>query len=439
MTVAPRARASSWRRVGAAALAGLAVPLAALAAPLAVGCQRDIRLLPSAGGDGGAAAGHGGAAGVGGAAGSPAACVGLGDPILLPTAGGATCAAALEARGHRFALCACDALSIDGKLRTDAFDSTDSSVSDDVSAAVGVDGALHTTAELRAGGAIYVADAAGVTALDHLQAGASFQSNGPLAMQASSKADLLADADVAGDVSGTVNVTGTLHVPASATVGPDVQASAVVTGAVSVTAPCDCSTGPAGFVDVAGAIAAAAASNGDAAAGFTSEALAAGSASAARLDLGCGAFYLSAVSANAPITLAVHGRALLAVAGSLTLVGGLTVTLDPSAELDLLIGGWLTTSGGTVGAPDAPARFRIWIAGTDPLVFANQPTIAAVVHAPGAAASAPDGLTLSGSLLVGSLALGDGSQSAPQSLLHYDRAILSAGVPCGEPAAAVVP
>ena len=424
MTAAPRARPSSrWIRAAA---------LVALAASLGLGCQRDIRLLPSAGTNGGAGAGLGGAAGVGGAAGSAAACVGTGPPILLPTAAGATCAAALETRGHRFALCACDALRIDGKLRTDAFDSTDSNVSDDVSGAVGVDGALTTSAELRAGGAIYVADAAGVSASDHLQAGASFQSNGPLTMASSAKADLLADAYVAGDVSGTVNVNGTLHVPASATVGPDVQAQAVVTGPVpAVGAPCDCS---AGFVDVAGAIAGAAASNGDAAAGFASDALAA-PGSTTHLDLGCGAFYLSAVSANAPITLAVHGHALLAVAGSVTLTGGLTVTLDPSAELDLLIGGWLTTSGGTVGAPDAPARFRIWIAGTDPLVFASQPTIAAVVHAPGAAASAPEGLTLSGSLLVGSLALGAGSQS----LLHYDRAILSAGAACGEPIALPVP
>jgi hypothetical protein len=428
MIAAPRARPTGWwarpARCGA---------LAVLVAIASAACHRDIRLLPASSSDGGAGAGGaagagvGGAAGAAGAAGATAACSLPGDPIKLPTSAGATCAAALETRGHRFALCACDTLSLDARLRTDAFDSRDPSVNDQVSAAVGVDGALQTTAELRAGGAIYVAGSAGVHASDHLQAGASFQSNGPLAML-SSNADLLADAYVAGDVSGSVRVSGTLHVPSSATLGTDVQANTVVTGAVSVQAPCDCS---AGFVDVASAIAGAAAGNGDAAAGFSVDALAAVSTTT-HLDLGCGAFYLSAVSATAPITLAVHGRALLAVAGSVVLGGGLTVTLDQAAELDLLVGGWFTTSGNTVGAPAAPARFRIWIAGSETLVFDNQPTIAAVVHAPLAAATASAGLTLSGSLLVKSLSLGS------DSLLHYDRAILEAGVPCGEsPATAV--
>ena len=68
------------------------------------------------------------------------------------------------------------------------------------------------------------------------------------------------------------------------------------------------------------------------------------------------------------------------------------MNLDPSAELDLLIGGWFTTERrGTIGAPDAPARFRIWIAGTESLVFDDQPTVAAVVHAPGAASARPTG------------------------------------------------
>ena len=79
------------------------------------------------------------------------------------------------------------------------------------------------------GGAIYVADPPASAPTDHLQAGASFQSNGPLAML-SSNADLLADAYVNGDVTGSVNVSGTLHVPATATVGTDVQAKRVVTG-----------------------------------------------------------------------------------------------------------------------------------------------------------------------------------------------------------------
>ena len=129
----------------------------------------------------------------------------------------------------------------------------DSNFSDDVSAAVGIDGALTTTAELRAGGAIYVAEPAALRAPDHLQAGASFQSNGPLTML-SSNADLLADAYVNGAISGSVKVSGTLHVPATATSVRMCRPTAMSPAPYRSTAPCDCSSG---FVDVAGAMRAA--------------------------------------------------------------------------------------------------------------------------------------------------------------------------------------
>jgi hypothetical protein len=411
---------------------------AALAAAVALPwttCHRDIRLLATddgsagAGMGGAAGAGLGGEAGVGGAAGSSVACSLPGGPIELPTASGPTCAAALETRGHRFALCACDTLTIGARLRTDSFDSSNSGGDDQVSAAVGTNGALVTTAELEAEGAIYVADPAGASAGAHLQAGGSFRSAGPLAML-SSKADLLSDAYVNGDLTGTVKVSGILHLPATAARGAGVEAQKVATEAVTVLPPCDCNDS---VVDVTSAITTAMTDNGDAAAGFNPAALS-NVLTATQLTLGCGTYYLASIGATAaPVTLVVHGHALLAVQGSVSLGGGLTVTLDPSAELDLLVGGWFTTSGNTVGAPAAPARFRIWIGGTESLVFDHQPTIAAVIHAPGSPATAPLGLALSGSLLVKSLSLG------ADSLLHYDRAILSAGVPCGEPPAPAVP
>src|SRR5579863_1729010 len=216
MSAAPRARPNgSW------------VTAAVLAASVALGasaCQRDIRLLAlddGVAGEGGAAgAGFDGAAGAGGAAGATSVCSGVGAPIMLPTTAGAACAATLEQRGHLYALCTCDTLSLGARLRTDSFDSSNSGGDDGVSAAVGINGALQTVmgAELRAAGAIYVAGNGGVSASEHLQAGASFRSNGPLAML-SSNADLLADAYVVGAVSGSVRVSGTLHVPTTAAVG----------------------------------------------------------------------------------------------------------------------------------------------------------------------------------------------------------------------------
>jgi hypothetical protein len=409
-----------------AARAGSAGPFQialAVWAALLLGCTRNIRLLPatsaSDAGDGSSPAGEGGAA----------QCTGLGNPITLPTAAGPVCASALATRGHRFAFCACATADVTSRLRTDAFDSTNSSVQDTTSAAVGINGGLQTTAELRAGGAIYVAGSAGVQAADHLQSGASLQIGGPLSMLASNT-DVALDGYVAGDVTGDVRITGTLHVPATATVDPKVQAAAIVVEPVSVGAPCDCSDG---FAEVATAISAAAIGNGDDAAGIAVDRLAALTA-AATLDLPCGTFYLSAVDAPAALTLAVHGHALLAVGGDVDLGGGLTVALDDGAELDLLVGGRLASSGGfTIGNVAAPARFRIWLGGTDSADLDGAPTIGAVIHAPAVAVNASQGLVLYGSLLADSFNFDDDSE------LHFDRAILSGGVPCGEPAALPIP
>ncbi|HEY4395935.1 MAG TPA: hypothetical protein VGP64_17850 [Polyangia bacterium] len=445
MTPAPPARPS--RSAASLPIAALLVTVAAPA------CHRDIHLLPLADADGGArtgvgGAGVGGAAGIGGAAGDSGVAAadgggitcagGLGPPIMLPTATGMVCASTLEQRGHLFGLCTCQDLILGSQLRTDAFDSTDPHFNDDqMSSAVGIDGALSIDANgpnLRAGGAVYVAGTAGVYAAGSLEAGASFRSNGPLTML-SANASFQSDAFVNGLISGQVQIDGTLRVPQTADVGPQVQANSVVTEAVSVSAPCDCN---GGFVDLLGAINTAAGSNNDTAAGLDPNSF--GKVLISRtLDLSCGTYYLSSLQASAPVTLAVHGRALLVVQGDVNVQGGdLAVSLDAGAELDLVVGGWLLVSGGgTIGAPAAPARFRMWVAGTDAqsVVFNGQPTIAAVIHAPTTTVSATNGLTISGSLLTQSLFLGGTSQS----YVHYDRAILKAGAACGEMPASVIP
>jgi hypothetical protein len=247
-------------------------------------------------------------------------------------------------------------------------------------------------------------------------------------------ADIGMDAYVSGNVTGDVRVSGTLHAPTTATVDSQVEANGgVVREAVAVPAPCDCSAGAAGFVDIAGAIAAAAAHNDDAAINLAPTALASGAVPAAPLSLPCGTFYLTDIDADAAVTLAVHGRTLLAVGGDVQLNGGLSVQLDASAELDLLVSRWLTVTGGAFGAINGPGRFRVWVAGTESVTFDGAPPIYAVVHAPAAPVSAPSGLPLSGSLLARSISIG------ADTMINFDRAILAAGTVCGEPDAAPVP
>jgi len=378
------------------------------------------------GGTGGGAATTGGG---GGSGGSPA-CSGVGAPIVLPTSTNAACAAALESRGHRFVLCSCGDMSAPAQVRSDAFDSRSPIVMDENAAAYGINGNLNAIGELRAGGAIYVAGANGVTASSQFRTSGSLRVGGPMTMTTNDNADIGGDAYINGNVTGNVKISGTLHAPTGAALGSGVEYATLVSEAVTVSPPCDCS---AGFVDVAGAIAAAATSNADGAIGLQPTALA--SVTTPKIvELSCGTYYLTAVDATAAVTLVVHGRALLAVAGDVTARNGFAVQLDPNAELDLLIAGGLTTrNGGTFGATIAPARFRVWIGGTSSIVFDGAPWIGAVVHAPSAAVTASAGLPLWGSLLARSISIG------ADSMVHYDRAILAAGTICGEPAAAVVP
>jgi hypothetical protein len=399
----------------AAALVTAALAVAAVCAPGA--CTRDVNLLPRL--DGGAPFPEAGVL----------ACSGAGDPIQLPTAVGLTCAAALATRGHRFALCSCETLNALSRIRTDAFDSRDATVSDELSAAIGVNGGLLASAEVRVGGALYVGGTTGVVASDQVRSAASLRVGGPLTMLLAN-ADIGADAFVAGDVSGSVRVSGALHVPAPATLGSDVQAASTLREAVVVTPPCDCS---AGFADAAAAITSAVAANGNAAIALPPDALAHVTA-ALRLDLPCGVFHVAGIDAAAPVTLAVHGRALLAVTADVAVRASFAVELDPGAELDLVVGGRLSTYGDvTFGATAAPARFRVWIAGSNSVVFDYEPTVAAVIHAPLAAVTAPSGVDLRGSLLARDVVIG------ADATLHYDRAILAAGTACGQPAGDVVP
>jgi len=400
------------RQTATRAAAALAVAMWAAGA-----CTRDIKLLPRL--DSGVAAPEVGML----------ACSGTGDPIQLPTAAGPTCTAALAARGHRFAVCSCETLNAHSRIRTDAFDSRDATVSDEIAAAIGVNGGLLASAEVRAGGALYVGGAAGVVASDQVRSATSLRVGGPLTMLLAN-ADIGSDAFVAADVTGNVRVTGVLHAPATATVGPDVEAASIAREAVVVAPPCDCS---AGFADAAAAIASAAATNGNAAIGLARDALTSVTAPL-RLDLPCGVFHVDGIDAAAIVTLAVHGRALLAVTADVAVRAGFTVELDPAAELDLVIGGRLSTYGRvTFGAPAAPARLRVWIAGSNSVVFDYEPTVAAVIHAPLAAVTAPSGLDLRGSVLARDVVIG------ADATLHYDRAILAAGTTCGAPAADVVP
>jgi hypothetical protein len=396
--------------------------LVGLAAGLS-GCVRDVRLLaPPGGGAGGAGGGHNDGSLPG------TACVGLGDAVRLTSAGTLTCAATLAARAHRFAVCSCSDWNATAAVYTDALSSTPSVIVDPNSAALGVNGNLTSTAGILARGSLYASGPSGVSSSALVQVGRSLRSAGSLALSAPMPSSVAADAYVGGNVSGPLSIGGTLHVTPTATVGSAISAAATTREAVSVPPPCDCSSS----VDVAGAISAAMANNDNATIGLTTDRLAAVTAPLT-LDVPCGVFALSGISAQAALTIRVHGRALLAVAGDIVLHAGLVVAFDPGAELDLMLGGGLTSTGAyPVGTPSG-ALFRIWVQGAGPIAFNGSPVAGAILHAPAAPLTAPAGLEMFGSIVAQSITVGG------QLILHYDDAALSAGTECGDPVIDPVP
>jgi hypothetical protein len=362
-------------------------------------------------------------------AGTRAVCADQGTPIRFPTANGSTCTSVLAARGHRFALCSCGALDLPSgaPIYTDSFDSTVDGVVVGRSAAIGVGDRLTASADIRSGGALYVASL--VDSVARIETGASLRTGAGITL-GNATGHVSGDAYVNGSISGPLTVDGVVHQPPGArTDSASISESAVRREAVPVPAPCDCSSA---FVDLPAALAAAISRNDNAVAGLAMDELAALSG-ATTVTTTCGTFALSAINAPRSLVFAVHGRVLVAVTGDVIVRGGLVVVLDPDAELDLLIGGQLVASGGNPLGSASPARFRIWMAGTAPVALNDAPTVGAILHAPNAAVSAPGGLQLSGALLARSLTLGD------QLNLHFDEAVASSGAPCGEPAATFVP
>jgi len=422
-----RARATmlpafAWRRSrrAPASTGGLAVATLLLSSVAwGPGCSRDVDLLrPPGAGDGSTVLPDGAL--------PPSSCQGLGPPVRFATAAGPTCAATIAARAHRTGICSCSDWTVSGPVQITNNASAPGAIPPGP-VALGVNGALVATNDLTVAGAVYASGLKGVTVGGHVDIDASLRSGGPITFVGPSQATLGADLYAASDVIGPARITGTLHLPAGAVVGAATFPSAVVREVVKVEPPCDC----AAPFDVSAAIAAAMATNDNAALGMTVDRLA-NLTTATKIDLSCGTYALASISSQASLTLGIHGRVLIAVAGDVLLQRGFGVVFDPTvpgAELDLLVLGAFTANGGpTVPVGTAySGLLRVWIAGTGPIAVPAAPILGGVFHAPGAALMAPRGLTLIGSITAGSLAV------AGQVSVDYDDAILEAGTACGDP------
>src|SRR5581483_10129915 len=307
---------------------------------------------------------------------APAAeCAAAGPVVHLGGTDDASCAGALAARFGRYALCSCDPLNVLGAFSVGqlpaagagpgadggafAGDGSDGAAAVDPRppGAVGVNGYAIIWGPTNVNGPMIAAGPDGFKIAGGSLAG-NIRSGGVVATLANVRVQ--GDVFAVGDVAGPYIVNGALHVQPAAMVGPDVRASSTLREPVVVAPPCACDGPP--LFDIGGAVADRKTRNANQSLSFGA-AFADQIADSQSFDWPCGEFYLTGIRTlpQASLEFRIHGRTAIFVDGDVRLGNNLSVTLDPGAELDLVVAGSFFTNGRIFGSPEAPARMRLWV------------------------------------------------------------------------------
>lgn len=336
--------------------------------------------------------------------GSAKACPNGGPPIKVGT-GARDCLGTLAQTTFRWSLCSCHDFNVSARFETDAYDSRVGPYQPgELGGGVGVDRDVTGWSEaVVVGGTLWIAGtkqysssgpASSVKTDLHL--GGSWKASTPFAVDGA--------AYVAGDLSG-VTVAGKTETVAS------------------VPPACDCS--PQQLVPIADIVEAHRTANDNAVIGLDETALDDPGA-AIRLDLPCGNYYFTNIQSSLALTVHVHGRTALYVAGDVSASSSLAFTLDPNAELDLFVAGTLKASDTFVfGSPSYPALSRAYIAGTAKIALSSDVRLAGELYAANSSElvwSAKN--EIYGSVFAGSF------HGSDKTTIHYDRAVLKAGDFC---------
>lgn len=351
------------------------------------------------------------------------ACAGGGPPIYVASDAGTQCTGNLAQVSFRWAICACEDVNItSGNFRSDAFDSTRRG-DGGLGGSLGANRAFLADSHFDVGGSVWSGGTAGfANDANQCVIRQDLRSNGPAS--GSGSASVLNDAFVNGSVQTRLAIAGRLYTPGP--VGMNVTADGgVVTGPAPLLPPCDCS--PSQLIDVAGIVRNAATVNDNGQLGVAASAFE-NPPAPARLDLPCGRYYFTRITPGFAITIAVHGRTAIFLAGNLdTSRANVAITIDPQAELDIFVGGTIVNSTQlSLGNIEVPAQLRVYIAGS-PVDMSAPSTIAGNFYLPYSAFSSPSNLDLYGSIFARSF--------EGQGVVHYDRGVLTAGSTCGLPPA----
>ncbi|ACY15814.1 DUF7305 domain-containing protein [Haliangium ochraceum] len=393
-------------RAAASALA-LAAALAGLAAA-AQGCtQADtVAVLPGVGAiDAGPAA---------------PACVADGALLLLDPAGAPLCTGAQAEAAFAHALCACAELTTSDAFAADAFDSASGPYDiPQASGDVAVNGDVQANGSLDVRGALTSAGAGGIRFEDRLAVDGPLRGGGVLEA-AAGRVEVTGDAELAAAITlAALRVDGRLRLPESAAlqVSEAPELGALERADVSVAPPCACAE--AERIDVAGEVAAFAASGAhdDALLGLTPASLSDASGAVA-LELPCGRFLFDRIQVDdGGLTVRVAGTAALLVASDITVAGDLRIELLPGGALDLLIAGNLNVSGAlNIGDVVEPARTRVYLGGVGAINLNAPGLLGAHLYAPQTDLALGGGAELFGGVFVNRLLT-----SGPVAIHHDTR------------------
>lgn len=272
-------------------------------------------------------------------------------------------------------LCACGDVQ-GGDVQSDSFDSAIAPYAvGGLSGDVGIQGPLRAEGSWDIGGALLASSTTGVTVMSTLRTHGSLHAQGPLT---GSSVLVEADATVGGDIQlVNLRVDGTLTTPAGAVVAVSGQQliSATAQQDVRVPIPCPCELDPY----VTAPINQLQARNDNASLGLAPQQFELYSGDVA-IDLPCGRYYFSRIAGTGSLRLRIQGRVELAVGGGIDVGGDWTVSLSPSAELDLYVHGDVAVAGVVaVGDPTAPPRLRWFPGGIDALRFSGGGYISAAL------------------------------------------------------------
>jgi hypothetical protein len=211
---------------------------------------------------------------------------------------------------------------------------------------------------------------------------------------------------------GSLSVLGQVSLPAGNSAAGVSAGEGISNVPVSVAPPCDC----ANPIDVASIVAAHEQDNDDAAIGLSPGAFLQPSAP---VDLPCGQYYANGIQGGA-VTIQVTGRVALFIEGDIAVDSGLEIALATGAELDLFVSGNVNLMGTTTfGAPNSPARVRLYVGGTS-LQLESSAMIGVNAYAPNAIVAFASALEMWGALFAKAF------QFSGDFKIHYDSSVLVA-------------